>query len=96
MMNRMEAFRAKCIEQGWICPEPQRWNDMWELLPDKARNGSSWEPPLPLILAGWWHTSNLEKSLRFDQHLQWAVDHGAQDVVLDYLEALVPEDWHCR
>jgi hypothetical protein len=69
---------------------------MWELLPNRSRKGSGWEPPLPLILAAWWHASNLEKMICFDQHIQWAADHGALDTVLDYLETLSPEDWHHR
>jgi hypothetical protein len=94
MANRMEAFHAKVKERGWVCPQPQKWHAMWELLPNKSRKGAGWEPPLPLILAAWWETSNLEKMLRFDQHLRWAVDHGSTEAVLDYLEALTPEDWH--
>jgi hypothetical protein len=96
MMEKIVAFRDKCMEQGWICPQPQNWNRLWELLPDKSRNGSGWEPALPLILAAWSHTSNLEKSIRFDQHLQWASDHGAAEIVLGYLQTLSPEDCHRR
>lgn len=95
MIDTMQAFRAKVKERGWVCPQPQKWNEMWELLPDKSRNGPGWQPPLPLILAAWWETSNLDKMFRFDEHLQWAVDRGATEVILDYLGALKPEDWHC-
>jgi hypothetical protein len=36
-----------------VCPVPQRWNELWEMLPDRKRVGNGWEPPLPLILAAW-------------------------------------------
>jgi hypothetical protein len=48
---------------GLICPEPGRRQQLWEMLPDKSRVGSGWNPPLPLILAAWDHTSGLEKKL---------------------------------
>ena len=34
-----------------ICPLPGKWNDLWEMLPDRTCVGGGWEPPLPLILA---------------------------------------------
>ena len=42
---------AYCRENSRVCPMPQRWNALWELLPNRKRVGGGWEPPLPLILA---------------------------------------------
>jgi hypothetical protein len=42
-----------------VCPQPQKWDELWKLLPDRKRVGGGWDPPLPLILAAWWHTSAL-------------------------------------
>ena len=38
------------------------------MLPDRRREGSGWEPPLPLILAAWHTTSALSKMLRLEEH----------------------------
>ena len=37
-----------------VCPQPQRWNELWKMLPNRKRIGNGWDPPLPLILAAWW------------------------------------------
>lgn len=36
-----------------VCPQPVRWQELYEMLPDKKRIGNGWEPALPLILAAW-------------------------------------------
>jgi len=46
-----ESLIAYCRENSRVCPVPQRWNALWELLPDRKRVGGGWEPALPLILA---------------------------------------------
>jgi len=79
---------------GRVCPQPNHWNAVWELLPDRQRQGAGWQPPLPLILAAWWHTSDAEKRERFELHLRWAETHGALAKVSAYLNTLEPGDWH--
>jgi hypothetical protein len=93
MTEKMSAFLLRTKENGWLCPQPQRWNDLWEILPDKTQQVGGWKPSLPLILAGWWASSGIEKRLRFEEHLRWADDHGAADSIIDYLETLSSEDW---
>ena len=80
--------------QGRICPQPQAWNRLWEALPDRTRQGAGWEPPAPLILAAWGFSSEGEKQARFEQHLQWAEQHGALERVCALLAKLSPADWH--
>jgi hypothetical protein len=94
MTDRMRAFRARVDAEGWTCPNPERWNALWEMLPDKRRQGSGWEPALPLILAAWWDSPILAKKLRFLEHLDWAETHDAGDDVLDYLGSLSAADWY--
>ena len=60
------------------------------MLPDQRRVGVGWEPPLPLILAAWWDTSDTAKRGRFELHLRYAAEHGALDNVEQYLLHLVP------
>jgi hypothetical protein len=54
---------------GRICPNPKEWNVLWEMLPDKQQFGSSWEPPLPLILAAWLETPHFRKEARLNEHI---------------------------
>jgi hypothetical protein len=48
-------------DEGRICPEPGKWHELWEMLPERHRVCSGWKPPLPLILAAWDHTTVLKK-----------------------------------
>jgi len=70
---------------GQICPQPKHWNEMWEMLPDKKRRGNGWNPPLPLILGAWWHTSDAEKKMRLKQHIEYAAQKGALGEIDDFL-----------
>lgn len=79
---------------GRVCPQPMRWNTLWEMLPDRRRAGNGWEPALPLILAAWWDTPALQKHLRFLEHLEWAHAHGCVDQVEAYLRVLPESDWY--
>ena len=77
-----------------VCPQPQRWNELYELLPNRKRVGMGWEPPLPLILAAWWDTPALSKISRLQEHLEWAAAHGALESVHAYMAGLPEHEWH--
>jgi hypothetical protein len=70
-----------------------RWNELWEMLPDRNRKGLGWEPPLPLILAAWWETSALEKRNRFEEHLIYAERKGILEEVAVFLRSLPEDQW---
>ena len=71
-----------------VCPQPQRWKGLWQMLPNRHRVGGGWEPPLPLILAAWWDTPPLLKMIRLHEHLEYAKRHGVFDQVDAFLRAL--------
>lgn len=81
-------------ENGRVCPLPQKWNELWEMLPQRRRAGAGWEPPLPLILAAWDHTSDSEKQDRLALHLNWAAERRALNEVAQFLKSLPREQWH--
>ena len=93
-MTTLAEILAESSKDGRVCPQPQVWSRLWEMLPDRRRQGGGWEPPLPLILAAWWDSSNSSKQERFHLHLRWAHEHGAMDAVAALLASLQPEDWH--
>ena len=76
-----------------VCPKPQKWLQLYELLPNKKRKGAGWEPALPLILAAW-DTPAMFKMLRLREHIEWADAHGCLDEVYSFLQVLPEEEWH--
>lgn len=76
-----------------VCPLPQRWNELWEMLPERKRVGAGWEPPLPLILGAWSDTPDVLKIARLQEHLRYAAAHGILDAVDAYLRGLPETEW---
>ena len=93
-MVSVEQVLALAQIKGRVCPQPQRWHELWEMLPDKRQKGASWEPALPLILAAWWDTPALLKILRMRAHIEWAAAHGCLDEVHSFLSELSEDQWH--
>ncbi len=93
MNDSTEGLIAYCRENSRICPMPQRWNALWELLPDRKRVGGGWEPAPPLILAAWHDTPYLMKMLRVAEHIEWAAEHGALEKVAAFLRGLREDEW---
>lgn len=79
--------------EGRVCPQPQRWNELWDLLPERRRVGGGWEPPLPLILGAWWETTSSEKADRLSLHLAYAAANGIIDKVDAFLRSLTESEW---
>lgn len=77
-----------------VCPQPMKWQEMYEKLPAKKRVGSGWEPALPLILAAWWDTPALSKMVRFTEHIEWAAAHGCLEEIHSFLSSLSEDQWH--
>jgi hypothetical protein len=76
-----------------VCPLPDSWNELYELLPEKSSNGDDRNPGLPLIRGAWGISSNSEKRYRLIEHIQWAKDHNALNEVYDFLISLPEEKW---
>lgn len=94
MNEKLEALLKYIKADGRICPMPEYWNRLWEMLPDKKRVGVGWEPSLPLILAAW-DSPYLAKILRLDEHIRYAAEHGVLDEVDIFLRNLKPDQWFC-
>jgi hypothetical protein len=84
---------AYCRQNARVCPMPQRWNALWEMLPNRTRVGAGWQPPLPLILGAWDDTPGLLKMLRLAEHIEWAAQHGGLEPVARFLRALSEDEW---
>ena len=76
-------------EDKRICPMPDSWNKLWEMLPERVQlRDGGWNPALPLILAAWWEASPASKKQRFEDHILWAANHQFIDEIDDYLRSL--------
>tara|TARA_Y100001934_G_scaffold260783_1_gene333416 strand:- start:2044 stop:2340 length:297 start_codon:yes stop_codon:yes gene_type:complete len=94
-MAATDELLARILVNGRVCPKPQKWNELWELLPNRERRAEGgWNPPLPLILAAWWDASNYEKASRLKAHIDWASKHDCMEQVEEFLINLTEEDWH--
>lgn len=93
-MNPKEQLNAYCVERGRVCPVPQRWQALYELLPERRQVGAGYIPPAPLILGGWWYSSDLEKRQRLQEHILWAAEHDAIERVAQFLYGLNESEWH--
>lgn len=93
-MTTLEQVLAEARKNERVCPQPKKWQQLYELLPEKTRKGGGWEPPLPLILAAWWDTPETSKMLRLREHIEWAAAHSCLDQIHLFLQALPEEEWH--
>lgn len=89
-----DSLMAYCRENGRVCPQPMKWNELWEMLPDRRRRGHGWEPAPPLILAAWHEAGAIQKMFRLADHIKWARSHNALPAIAAFLRSLREEDWH--
>lgn len=93
-MTTLSEVIQEVEKDGRVCPAPDKWHELWEMLPDKKRKGSGWEPPLPLILTAWNDTPIISKKIRIREHIQWAEKHGILDDVYHFLKNLKHNEWY--
>jgi hypothetical protein len=85
-MPELESLLDYVRAEGRICPMPDRWIQLFDLLGPDA--------PPPLILAAW-HVPALWKALRLDEQIRYAVEHETFDRVDCVLRGLRPDEWFC-
>ncbi len=88
------SLKEYCLLNERVCPLPDVWLTIWNMLPNKKRNGNVWNPSLPLILAAWHDTPAVMKMLRLLEHLEWADANGVIDEVDSLLRSLDEAAWH--
>jgi len=93
-MTSVEELLRYCRENGRICPRPQQWNELYQLLVKTPRTVVGQKPRLPPILAAWRETTDQEKQERLEQHIRWAHDHATFDPAAKYLGSLPEDKWH--
>jgi hypothetical protein len=65
--NSFNSLWAHCAANNRLVPIPAQWNELFGLLKGTRQKPSGgWEPPLPLILSAWHHSTPIKKQLRFN------------------------------
>jgi len=60
---------------NYICPIPTKWNEVYNALIirfESMTDGGLHKPPTPLILGGWWDSTDQEKHERWISTIKWA------------------------
>lgn len=85
----------KTIEiNNCVCPKSDRWSELYKMLPEPEEGSLKRMPALPLILDGWYYSSDKDKSKRLRQHVMWARDNGVLINLHAFLTALDENEWH--
>lgn len=93
-MTNLDEVLAEVQKNQRVCPQPRKWQQLFDMLPDKQRKGAGWEPALPLILAALWDTPDMSKMVRLREHIEWAASHGYLEEVSLFLRELPEDQWH--
>jgi len=62
----------------FICPQPGKWHEIYEMLKTAWQKAGAIgsKPPVPLILAGWNYSNDVEKKIRWEDMLDWAKEQN--------------------
>jgi hypothetical protein len=77
-----------------VCPRPEYWQRLYDMLPNKVTTGRHPHPAPPIHDTAWRATPALPKRLCLRDHLEWAENQGVLDEVMVFLKGLREEDWH--
>jgi len=78
-----------------VCPQPEPWQRLYELLLSVAgSDGTRQPPPPPLTGRAWEATSAMPKRICLRDQLEWAAPLGALPQVMQFLMSLPEPQWH--
>ena len=92
--EQLDNLLAYAKANNRICPQPMKWQMLWEKIPDRRRGPTDQKLRVPLILGGWWASSDSDKAERIEEHIRWAYEHDSLDSVDTFLRDLPEEDWY--
>jgi hypothetical protein len=85
---------AEARRSNRVCPQPQAWQKLYEMLPGKRQDGRNWEPMPPLTGSAWAATASIAKRVCLRDHIEWAARQGCLDAIYAYLKDLPESDWY--
>jgi hypothetical protein len=89
-METVEQLIEFSLADRRVCPRPQKWNQLWEII---SSSQTPTNVPPPLILAAWWHTSDGEKRQRLALQLRHAQALGKLPQAAEFLASLSKGEW---
>ena len=93
-VTTLEQVLAEARRNKRVCPQPRKWQELYDMLPNKRRTGGGWEPAVPLIARSLVGHSCSSEDAASPRHLEWAAEHGCLDEVYSYRRALPESEWH--
>jgi len=94
MEGKLKSLIEYVQSEGRVCPVPDFWNNLWEMLPNaKGKQSGGWNLSPPLILAVWWDATAEQKRERLILHIKYAADHGVLDKADEFIRGLIPDQW---
>ncbi len=94
MDTALESLLAFIRSNGRVCPEPEYWNEMWNVLCSREPRPTQVKPGLPLILGGWHYSSDDDKRDCLEAQVRWAAAHGRLGEVDAFLRGIRDDEWH--
>jgi hypothetical protein len=76
-----------------VCPRPERWQELFALLPPRQTRRGVQQPPAPIVGAAWAVTPPLTRRLAFREHIEWAEREGVLENVMAFMQSMPEGDW---
>lgn len=93
MKENREALAKLIQSKQRVCPLPSQWDELWRMLLASCPDESEQQLPTPLILGGWWSTTDEQKRSRLLEHLNWAERLNILAEVGKFLRRLRDDEW---
>ncbi len=89
----LEAAMLVARRNNRVCPRPERWQEMFALLPPRKTLRGTQQPPMPPIGPAWAVTPSLTKRLCFREHIEWAETQGVLESIMSFMQTMPETDW---
>ncbi len=89
----LDAAMLVARKNNRVSPRPERWNELYSLLPARKTLRGQQLPPAPPTGAAWAVTPPLSKRLCFREHIEWAERQGVLETVMHFMQTMREDDW---
>ena len=89
----LEAAMLVARRNNRVCPQPERWLELYALLPERKTLRGVQTPPAPPTGPVWALTAPLSKRLFFREHIEWAEGMGVLESVMAFMQTMPEDDW---
>ena len=92
--STLEACLTEARKNNRVCPQPAKWQQLYQMLRSKALQAPDVEPTPPILVPAWLETPPLTKRMCFREHVEWAAAHGCIEDVYAFLKRLPEQHWY--